>query len=144
MLNNNLSVEHIEKLMYMKAKVSSLVNYGLTASGIRFDVGFEGQLSGGTITGKMQGIDYFLMRPDGVGLIDVRGVIYTDDGAKIAISIAGFMTGPEIKDSHVCLETSDEKYKWLCNATVVGKGRNFPVEGGGLPEEFEVVYYVIR
>ncbi|HOP27928.1 MAG TPA: DUF3237 family protein [Spirochaetota bacterium] len=144
MLNNNLSVDQVEKLMHMKAKVTSLVDYGMTASGIRFDVGFEGELSGETITGKMQGIDYFLMGPDGVGQIDVRGVIYTDDGAKIAVSIDGFMAGPEIKDSHVRFETGDEKYRWLCNAIVVGKGQNFPVEDGGLPKEFEVVYYVIR
>ncbi|PKL36000.1 MAG: hypothetical protein CVV44_17410 [Spirochaetae bacterium HGW-Spirochaetae-1] len=144
MFNTVLSIDHVEKLMDMKAKVTSLVDYGPTASGVRFDVGFEGRLSGETINGKMQGVDYFLMRPDGVGHINVRAAIHTDDGAKIAVSIAGFMAGPEIKDSHVRFETSDERYQWLCNAVVVGKGQNIPVEGGGLPQEFEVVYYVVR
>lgn len=144
MLSSLLSADQVEKLMYMKAKVTSLVDYGPTAFGIRFDVGFEGQLSGETINGKMQGVDYFLMRPDGVGHIDVRAAIYTDDGAKIAVSITGYMVGPEIKDSYVLFETSDERYKWLCNATVIGKGQNMPVEGGGLPKEFEVVYYIVR
>ncbi len=144
MSSSLLSVENVEKLMYMKARVTSLVDYGSTAFGLRFDVGFEGQLSGETINGKMQGVDYFLMRPDGVGHIDVRAAIHTDDGAKIAVTITGFMTGAEIKDSHVCFETSDERYQWLCNAVVFGKGQNMPVEGGGLPEEFEVMYYVVR
>ncbi len=138
------SADHVETLMHMKARVTDLVEYGPTASGLRFDVGFEGQLSGGLIKGKMQGIDYFLLRPDMVGHIDVRGTIYTDDGAKIAVSITGFMLGPEIKDSHVRFETADERYAWLGTAIVVGKGQSMPVEGGGLPKEFEVVYYVVR
>ncbi len=136
--------DNVETLMFMKARVTSLVEYGLTAFGLRFDVGFEGHLSGEIINGKMEGVDYFLMRSDGVGHIDVRGTIHTDDGAKIAVSITGFMVGPEIKDSHVRFETADERYQWLCNAIVFGKGQNMPVEGGGLPEEFEVTYYVIR
>ena len=144
MSNSLLPVDHVEKLMHMKAKVTSLVDYGPTAFGIRFDVGFEGQLSGETINGKMLGVDYFLMRPDGVGHIDVRAAIHTNDGVKIAVSIKGYMVGPEIKDSYVLFETSDERYKWLCNAIVFGKGQNIPVEGGGLPQEFEVVYYMVR
>jgi hypothetical protein len=95
MLNNNLSVDQVEKLMHMKAKVTSLVDYGMTASGIRFDVGFEGELSGETITGKMQGIDYFLRVRTGSDRL-MRGVIYTDDGAKL-LCYRRVMAGPEIK-----------------------------------------------
>ncbi len=35
-----------------EARVTNLVEYGPTASGLRFDVGFEGQLSGGLIKEK--------------------------------------------------------------------------------------------
>ena len=38
-------------------------------------------------------------------------------------------------DSYVLFETSDERYKFLCNATVIGKGQNMPVEGGGPRED---------
>lgn len=144
MSSSILPVVHVEELMFMKAKVTSLVDYGPTVFGIRFDVGFEGQLSGETINGKMQGVDYFLMRSDGVGHIDVRAAIHTNDGAKIAVSITGYMIGAEIMDSYVRFETYDERYKWLCNAVVIGKGQNIPAEGGGLPQEFEVMYYMVR
>ena len=144
-MSSSLSIDNVEKLMHMKAKVTSLVDYGPTAFGARVDVGFEGQLSGDTINGTMQGIDYFLMRPDGVGHIDVRAAIHTDDGATIAVSITGFCQfGHEIKDAHVSFETADERYQWLCNAVVVGKGQNAPVEEGQLPKEFEVSYYVVH
>lgn len=87
---------------------------------------------GGTFEGpKLQGTalagggDWLLVRPDGVGEIDVRGTLQTDDGELIYAQYRGilnfqtgyFRTTPRF-------ETSSEKYSWLNNIIAVGVGRS--------------------
>ncbi len=68
---------------------------GLVPEGLRLDghtrgVITEGLLAGATTTG----IDYLLIRPDGVGVIYVRGFVEHPDGATAAFTMRGFLGEP--------------------------------------------------
>ncbi|WP_219893061.1 DUF3237 family protein [Aquisediminimonas profunda] len=56
--------------------------------GARFDVGFDGR-STGRIAGRLSGTDFAYMRPDGCIELNIRGVIETDDGKRIALQAGG-------------------------------------------------------
>jgi hypothetical protein len=82
----------------------------------------------------MRGIDYLLTRPDGVSGINVRAAIVTVDGVNISVEISGYYHNRLIKDNQVKLVTGNEKYQWLENKIVVGKGK-------GTAEGLEVDYF---
>jgi Protein of unknown function (DUF3237) len=73
------------------------------------------------------GGDWFRMRDDGVGELDVRATFKTDDGALIYSHYRGvlipstgyFRTTPRF-------ETSAEKYQWLTKLVCVGVGKSGP------------------
>ncbi len=85
----------------------------------------SGIVKGPKINGKVLpgGGDWYLTRPDGVGEVDVRATIETDDGALIYTHYKGvidakngyFRTTPRY-------ETSSEKYAWLNSIVAVGVG----------------------
>ena len=143
-MNSNLLPPNLELLAHMKADVKQMINYGLTPLGHRIDVVFEGRLSGGIVTGSLQGVDYFLMRADGVGQVDVRGTITTEDEAVISVCISGYVIGSKFIDPAVKLVTGDERYKWLGETIICGTGRGLPEGYQGLPEQFEMSYYYSR
>lgn len=58
------------------AQVTRMSPVGLVAEGLRLDVGFAGSVTAGPLTGhRIEGVDYLLIRPDGIGVIDVRELI---------------------------------------------------------------------
>lgn len=89
----------------------------------------SGTVKGPKINGEILpgGGDWYLTRPDGVGEIDVRGTVKTDDGALIYIHYPGiidasrgyFRTTPRF-------ETASKDYAWLNNIIAVGMGRQIP------------------
>jgi len=89
----------------------------------------SGIVKGPKINGKVLpgGGDWYLTRPDGVGEVDVRATIQTDDGALIYTHYKGvidakngyFRTTPRY-------ETSHEKYTWLNSIVAVGVGSSIP------------------
>ena len=87
----------------------------------------------GTCTGKVAGKilpgggDWLLVRPDGIGEIDVRATIQADDGALIYTHYRGilnFQTGYFRTTPRY--ETASEKYKWLNDIVAVGVGQSIP------------------
>jgi hypothetical protein len=117
-------VRGIQQLATLDATVTDLVVFGETPHGLRVDVSFEGRLSG-MIEGVMRGIDYSLIRPDGVIEIDVRATILTDDGALISAEIEGNMVDGRIRDTSVRFLTGHPAYQWLHDKIIVGKGWSF-------------------
>jgi len=111
----------IQLLATLSGTVTDVVVYGETPHGIRVDVSFEGRLSG-MIEGVMRGVDYSLVRADGVIEIDVRAAIFTDDGAAISAEIKGVMVDGRIRDTSVKLLTGHPAYQWLHDKIIVGKG----------------------
>lgn len=128
------SIGKLELLCSYKAKVTERIDFGDTPLGKRSDVYFEGDLTGGVLNGKMRGIDYLLTRSDGVSEINVRAAIVTVDGVNISVEISGYYHDRLIKDNQVKLLTGNEKYQWLGNKIIVGKGK-------GTAEGLEVDYF---
>ncbi|MGH3540642.1 MAG: DUF3237 family protein, partial [Pseudonocardiaceae bacterium] len=75
--------------------LTSILPIGLVTEGLRLDVAFkgtvvEGELSGASITG----VDYLLVRHDGVSVIDAHERITTPVGNIIAAHAQGYITAP--------------------------------------------------
>jgi hypothetical protein len=56
------SIGQLELLSSFRGKVTERIDYGDTPIGKRLDAYFEGDLTGGVLSGKMRGIDYLLTR----------------------------------------------------------------------------------
>ena len=85
--------------------------------GARFDVGFEGRATG-RLAGRVSGTDYAYMRPDGCLELNIRGVIETPDGARIALFAGGvgvLRSGEPVIDlsENVSLLTASDAYGWV-------------------------------
>ena len=85
------------------------------------------------------GADWVLIRPDGVGEIDVRATLQTDDGALIYVTYRGYLTkilelfprwaaGEQIPHEEYYFvitpyfETSAAQYAWLQQVVVIAMG----------------------
>lgn len=119
-LTDTLNMIH---LAHYSAVITKAVHHGETPHGYRVDWHFEGAFIGPRISGTMEGIDYYLVRPDDVSEINAYCTIITDDSASISVHIIG-LCYPDgtIKDSYVKLETGFEKYKWVNNTVFTGIG----------------------
>jgi hypothetical protein len=104
-----------------------------------------GSAEGPRLKGRLlpSGADWLLVDSDGIGHLDVRGTLETDDGAHIYVHYHGileinekvlaalekgeetdfgdtyFMTSPRF-------ETGDPRYKWLNRIVAVAEGRVLP------------------
>lgn len=68
-------------LYRFEGELTDIAPIGLTHAGARFDSTFEAALVDGTLgEGRVRGVDYFLLRPDGVGVIDTRFTIEAREG----------------------------------------------------------------
>jgi hypothetical protein len=115
-----------------------------------------GTVHGPRLKGKMHaaGADWFLLRRDGVGQLDVRGTLESEDGALIQVSYPGlgdlgedgyerFMRGELPRKLKLrttpTLRTAHPDYQWLHRLLCVGVGE-------ADLEAFEVSYdiYAVR
>lgn len=112
---------------------------------------FEGpRLKGKVLPG---GGDWLLVRPDGVGELDVRATLQTDDGALIYVTYRGYLTkvaellpqwaaGVQIPHEEYYFvvtpyfETSAAQYAWLQQVVAFGMGSL--IQGGVSYEVFAV------
>ena len=90
---------------------------------------FEGPRLRGTVLAS--GGDWFLMRSDGVGVIDVRLVLKTDDSESIYMTYtgraklsAGGLTG--INTAPVFAASTKGKYAWLNGVQAFAEGETTP------------------
>ena len=66
-----------------EATFERIVVIGLVPEGGRLDAHFSGAITEGPLTGwRVDGIDYLLLRHDGIGVIDVREVLSSAPPAK--------------------------------------------------------------
>jgi hypothetical protein len=89
------------------------------------------------------GADWIVLGADGVGRIDVRGHLRTDDGAIVSMRYRGLIelndavhaaidAGHECQfDDQYCrvvveLETGDERYRWMHHRLFLAQGRPLP------------------
>jgi len=133
----------LEYLMTYRADLEEPIDIGTVPSGTRqiFDVK-GGSFEGPRLKGRLlpSGADWLLIGTDGVGRLDVRGTLETEDGAHIYLQYFGvlvlsdevlraltqggetqygdtyFMTQPRF-------ETGDPRYSWLNSVVAVAQGR---------------------
>lgn len=86
----------------------------------------DGTITGGRLKGTMRWINHPHRRSDGVMLPDLHGVIRTDDGATVMLSLQGrTVFGPSGTGGQILaalFETDDDRYRWLNAAFCVLEG----------------------
>lgn len=94
--------------------------------GVRIDIAFEGRATG-RLAGRVRGVDYVQMRADGRIDLDIRAIIETEDGSRIALSADGAAVpraSEPVADlcENVSLSTAAAKYAWVNTRQVWGVG----------------------
>src|SRR5687768_13256005 len=85
----------MEPLYRFDAGLTEIVPVGLVPEGVRLDVHFEGTVTEGSLGGtRVRGVDYLLLRADGVGVIDALETITADDGRAISAHARGYIVPP--------------------------------------------------
>jgi hypothetical protein len=127
-----------EKIYEYDLDVTGATDYGVTLEailsgqgrvppqGARIDVAFEGRAIG-RLAGRVRGVDYLRLRADGRIDLDIRAVLETDDGRRIALSADGVgvprATEPVADLSeNVRLSTAAEDYAWVNARQIWGSG----------------------
>lgn len=149
-----------ELLYRLDGQFSQIVVVGLVAEGFRLNGHFGGTLDTGPLAGAtMTGVDYFLLRHDGVGVVRAQEVILLGDQV-IAAELTGLLSPPrgllaprptDIPRPdfawpsapyriHVSarFETAAPELKWL-NSTVVAHGGTVNFATGRLHVEARVL-----
>lgn len=92
-------------------------NAPIPPSGLRVDIAFVGQMRG-RLSGRIEGVDYLLVRPDGRMQLDIHATVLTPDGSRIAIEAGGVgLPEPGTTASklryHAQLSTLAPEYAWV-------------------------------
>jgi hypothetical protein len=78
-----------------EAGITEMIPVGLVPEGVRIDAYFSGHIVEGALSGaSLRGIDYLLLRSDGIVVIDAHDVISTDSGQHISVHAQGYITPP--------------------------------------------------
>jgi hypothetical protein len=137
----------MEHLCSVVIQLSPPQKIGPTPEGLRL-IFFakSGEVTGPKINGKLLPgyADWLLIRPDGVGVIDVRGVVETHDGALIYLTHSGVLDfgqgayekllagdAPAGRDLQVAtrLQTSSPAYAWVNRLQCVSIGQSVRERG---------------
>lgn len=97
--------ERAEAYMVLEGRMNDHHLVGLVPEGIRLDSYSSGQFTEGLFAGATgDWIDYLLIRPDGVRVIDVRGYAQVPDGARVVWTMNGFFGEPSPPPLEVRIE----------------------------------------
>lgn len=127
-----------EKIYEYDLDITGVTDYGLTLEailsgqqavppqGARIDVAFEGRAVG-RLAGRVRGVDYARIRADGRIDLDIRAVVETEDGHRIALSADGVAmprAAEPVADllENVILSTAAADYAWVNTRQVWGIG----------------------
>lgn len=78
-----------------QAQLNRISPVGLVSGGLRIDIGFAGNITAGKLMGSsIEGVDYLLIRPDGVGVLDARELIAASDGSRVGAHAEGYVVAP--------------------------------------------------
>jgi len=127
-----------EKIYEYDLDVTEVIDYGVLMEdilsgktsvppqGARIDFAFEGRASG-RLAGRMQGIDYLLIRADGRVNLNIHMSLETEEGHRIAFAADGVclpLPGETIADlcENVELIAASEEYSWVNTRQVWGIG----------------------
>lgn len=84
-----------ELIYRFEGSLSDLYPIGVFPEGIRYHNEFSARITAGPFTGgRLSGIDHFVLRPDGVGVIVAPEVI-EHDGRRVSGDVRGYVVPPE-------------------------------------------------
>ncbi|HEX9531446.1 MAG TPA: DUF3237 family protein [bacterium] len=92
----------------------------------------EGAIRGPRLTGRLRWANHSRQREDGVWCPDAHGVVTTDDGAQILMTMRGYNIPAKVSGERgsvvaTCTFSSSEaKYRWLNNVIAVVEGTRDP------------------
>ena len=97
------------------------------AEGARFDVYFEGPITGPKVKGTVKGVDYLHIRADGRVQLNIHAEIATEDGKKIALAADGVGIPQEGSPvfqlrENVTLTSNHPEYSWVNPIQVWARG----------------------
>ena len=130
---NNQIIED-ELLFEEDIQLTSIKEYGFTwkdfseqskpipKEGLKFEINFEGTITGEKIKGRVQGIDYLTVRADGRLFLDLHASIATDDGSTIYVKESGINQNGNLL-LNMDFHTNDSRYNWLNHTHVWCKGQ---------------------
>jgi len=107
-----------EKIYEYDLDVTGVTDYGVALQailsgqasvppqGARIDIAFEGRATG-RLTGRVRGIDYLRIRTDGRIDLDIRAIVETENGCRIALSADGVAMPRVAEPIAEFLRTSD-------------------------------------
>ncbi len=93
----------------------------IPAEGIKFDIHFEGEVTGDSVNGVIKGVDYLTVRSDGRLFLNLHAAITTHDGATIYVSETGINDKGALRLS-MDFHTNDRRYQWINHKHVWGVG----------------------
>ena len=93
----------------------------LPPEGARFDIHFEGEVTGDALQGTIRGIDYLTVRSDGRLFLELHAAIATHDGAMIKVTESGINDNGKLQ-LNMDFHTGDNRYTWLNQKHVWGLG----------------------
>lgn len=115
-----------EMLYEAKIKLLDSLEIGPVPEGRRLNAPFTGNLTGPNMHGKIEGIDYVLIRPDGVGVLHIHAILTTDGGDIISIGGSGLMTaapdGRFAIKAALTFQTASKELAWLNSIQAVEDG----------------------
>jgi hypothetical protein len=117
----------ISTVEYGYSRADAAAGNPIPEEGVRFDMFFEGYVRGERINGRISGIDYVTLGPDGVSQLHVHGHIITDDGSPIAVHAQGHARrrpDSSLADTQETLSfsTAIERYSWLNHVQATATG----------------------
>jgi hypothetical protein len=97
------------------------------AEGARFDVHFEGPITGPKVKGTVKGVDYLHIRADGRCQLNIHAEVTTEDGKKIAVAADGVGIpepgSPVVQlRENVTLTSNHPEYVWVNTIQVWARG----------------------
>lgn len=102
-----------ELLYGFDGQFTRIVPIGPVAEGFRLDGHFAGTLTAGELEGtQLEGVDYFRIRPDGVGVVTGREVLTTRDGTIIAAALTGLLVPPRGIEAPLPADIAAPGFDW--------------------------------
>jgi hypothetical protein len=93
----------------------------LPPEGLKFDIYFEGDVTGSLINGTISGVDYLTVRADGRMFLNLHAKIETSDGALIKVIESGTNDNGVLR-LNMDFHTNHSRYSWLNQKHVWASG----------------------
>jgi hypothetical protein len=122
-----------ELLFEEDVSLTGITDYGFTwkdfmdgvpvpEQGARFDIAFEGAISGDKLSGRIYGIDYLEVRADGKMIINLHAGLVTSQGERINVTETGINRNGDLR-LNIHFHTGVKQYVWLNQVQVWAIGK---------------------